>query len=245
MKSRQPIIGLTTYERSGEAGFSLPAEYIDAVRRAGGIPVLLPPGEPYQHALLALLDGVIFTGGGDVDPALYQGAPHEAVYLVDPERDSSEIELAQAVVTANLPTLTICRGIQVLNVALGGTLIEHLPDVVSGEVIHRDTPEGYVQHPITIEPTSRLAEIVRQTELNSASWHHQAIREIAPGLKVVAYASDGTIEALEMPEHPWLIGVQWHPESTAADDPIQQRLFDALVEAAAQKARQRSNHKPR
>lgn len=242
MKPRQPIIGLTTYERSGEVGFSLPAEYIDAVRRAGGIPVLLPPGEPHQHELLKLVDAVVFTGGGDVDPALYQGAQHEAVYLVDPERDSSEVELAQAVVEANLPTLTICRGIQVLNVALGGTLIEHLPDVVSGEVIHRDTPEGYVQHPITIEPTSRLAQIVGQTEVNSASWHHQAIRELAPGLKVVAYAPDGTIEALEMPDHPWLIGVQWHPESTAADDPTQQRLFNALVEAAVQQARQRSNH---
>ena len=239
MTQRRPIIGLTTYARDQEQNYSLPAEYIEAVRRAGGIPVLLPPGEPYQAELLQLLDGVIFTGGGDVDPALYQGLKHEALEKVDPERDSSEIELVQFVVEAGLPALNICRGAQVLNVALGGTLIEHLPDVVGDDVIHRATPADYMQHPVTIEPTSRLAEIVGQNEVNSASWHHQAVRQLAPGLKAVAFAPDGTIEAVEMPDHPWLIAVQWHPESLAADDPIQQRLFDTLVEAAAQRASQR------
>ncbi len=120
-----------------------------------------------------------------------------------------------------------------LNVALGGTLIEHLPDVVGEEMSHRATPPGYVHHPVSIEPDSRLAEIVGRTEINSASWHHQAVRQIAPGLKAVALAADGTIEALEMPDHPWLIAVQWHPESLAASDPAHQRIFDSLVEAAA------------
>ena len=126
-----------------------------------------------------------------------------------------------------------------MNVALGGTLIEHLPDEVGDEMDHRATPEGFVHHPVTIEPNSRLGEIVGQTEINSASWHHQAVRQLAPSLKAVAFAADGTIEALEMPGHPWLIAVQWHPESIAATDPANQRLFDALVEAAGESMKKR------
>jgi putative glutamine amidotransferase len=240
MIQRRPIIGLTTYERDKEQNYGLPAEYIEAVRRAGGIPVLLPHGESYQAELLPLLDGVIFTGGGDVDPALYQGVNHAALEYVDAERDSSEIELAQRIVESQLPALHICRGAQVLNVALGGTLIEHLPDEVGDNLSHRTEPPGYTYHPVSVEPNSKLAEVLQQTEVNSASWHHQAVRQIAPDLKPVAFAADGTIEALEMPGHPWLIAVQWHPESLAAGDPIQQRLFDALVEAAACKAKEQN-----
>jgi putative glutamine amidotransferase len=234
--TQPPIIGITTYGRGDDQRFNLPAEYVDAVRRAGGIPVLLPPGEPYQDDLLDLLDGVIFSGGGDIDPARYNGAPHETIYRVDPERDDSEINLTRLVVENGLPTLGICRGAQVINVALGGTLIEHLPDEVSGEVNHRmEPPTQYIHHPVTVEVTSHLAQLVGDTEINSASWHHQAVREVAPGLKIVAQAADGAIEALEMPGHPWLVAVQWHPESIAAHDPVQQRIFDALVEAAAER----------
>lgn len=235
MTQRRPIIGLTTYERDKEQTYGLPAEYIEAVRRAGGVPVLLPHGEPYQDDLLQLLDGVIFTGGGDLDPALYQGTKHEAVEYVDAERDSSEIVLMRMAVETGLPTLNICRGTQVLNVALGGTLIEHLPDEIGQDISHRTDPPGYAYHPVTVEAGSRLADIVGQTEVTSNSWHHQAVRQLAPGLKAVAFAPDGTIEAVEMPNHPWLVAVQWHPESMAAGDPIQQRIFDALVQAAAQR----------
>jgi putative glutamine amidotransferase len=143
------------------------------------------------------------------------------------------------VVAAGLPTLNICRGTQVLNVALGGTLIEHLPDEVSGEVTHRADPSGYVHHPVNLDPDSRLAQIMGNNEVSSASWHHQAVRAVAPDLKVVGQAADGTIEALEMPAHPWLVAVQWHPESIAATDLAQQRIFDALVEAATKHSQER------
>jgi len=234
---RPPIIGITTYGRDEKQHFSLPAEYIDAVRRAGGIPVLLPPGEPQLAELLKLLDGVILSGGGDLDPTLYDGLHHETIYTIDPERDATEIALTRELVSLEVPLLGICRGAQVLNVALGGTLIEHLPEVVGDEVSHRASPPGATQHPVTVEPTSRLAEILGQTELAPVSWHHQAVRRPAPGFKVVAQADDGTIEALEMPDHPWLIALQWHPEMTAADDPGQQRIFEALVEAARKRRR--------
>jgi putative glutamine amidotransferase len=232
MTQRRPIIGITTYGRNDKGLFGIDVEYVEAIRRAGGIPILLPPGELYQDELLERLDGLIISGGGDVEPGHYQGADHAAIEYVDPQRDASEIKLAQMVVETGLPALNICRGAQVLNVALGGTLIEHLPDEVGDALDHRATPEGFVYHPVAIEPNSRLSEIVGQTEVTSASWHHQAVRQLAPSLKAVAFAADGTIEALEMPEHPWLIAVQWHPESIAADDPANQRLFDALVEAA-------------
>jgi putative glutamine amidotransferase len=239
MIQRRPIIGITTYGRNDKGLFGIDVEYVEAIRRAGGIPVLLPPGESYQDELLERLDGLIISGGGDVQPIHYQGADHAAIEYVDPERDASEIKLAQMVVKAGLPALNICRGAQVLNVALGGTLIEHLPDEVGDEMDHRATPEGFVHHPVTIEPNSRLGKIVGQIEVNSASWHHQAVRQLAPSLKAVAFAADGTIEALEMPDHPWLIAVQWHPESIAADDPANQRLFDALVEAAGEAMKKR------
>jgi putative glutamine amidotransferase len=239
MTQRRPIIGITTYGRNDKGLFGIDVEYVEAIRRAGGIPVLLPPGELYQDELLERLDGLIISGGGDVEPGHYQGANHAAIEYVDPERDASEIRLAQIVVEAGLPALNICRGAQVLNVALGGTLIEHLPDEVGDEMDHRATPEGFVYHPVAIEPDSRLSEIMGQTEVSSASWHHQAVRQLAPRLKAVAFAADGTIEALEMPEHPWLIAVQWHPESIAANDPANQRLFDALVEAAGESVKKK------
>lgn len=235
---RRPIIGITTYGRDKRGFFGIDVEYVEAIRRAGGIPVLLPPGELHQDELLKRLDGLIISGGGDVEPTHYQGTAHAAIEYVDPERDASEIRLAQMVVESGLPALNICRGAQVLNVALGGTLIEHLPDEVGDEIDHRATPEGFVYHPVAVEPASHLAEIIGQVEINAASWHHQAVRWLAPGLKPVAFAADGTVEALEMPEHPWLIAVQWHPENLAGNDPVHQRIFDSLVVAAAQRAQQ-------
>lgn len=232
MNSPAPLIGITTYHRNESNVFTLPAEYVDAVRRAGGIPILIPPGETQLEALLPHLDGLILSGGGDVDPALYGGNSHQMVYNISPERDSSETALVAKVVETGLPTLCICRGLQLLNVALGGTLIEHLPDVVGESVPHRALPSGPILHPVQIEPDSQLAQIVQTEQAETASWHHQAPAQVAPPLKVTATAPDGTLEALEMPGHPWLIAVQWHPELTAANDAAQQRLFDTLVEVA-------------
>ncbi len=228
---RAPIIGITT-ETNDQNEYVLPAEYVQAIRRAGGIPVLLPPGEPNLPALLELVDGLILSGGGDIDPLHYGSDGHPAVYMIDPARDEMELALARQAATSDLPTLGVCRGAQLINVALGGTLVEHLPDEIDNSIAHRMEPRGAVPHPVTITPGSHLAEVIGAQAVVGASWHHQAIRTPASGLQAVARASDGTIEAVELPSHPWLLAVQWHPEITASEDPIQQRLFDALVEAA-------------
>jgi putative glutamine amidotransferase len=228
-----PRIGITTYGRNDEGRFTLPAKYVDAVRRAGGLPILLAPGEPRLAEWLELVDALLFTGGPDVDPALYHAATHAEVTSIDRERDASELFLVRHAVSAKLPALCICRGAQVLNVALGGTLHQHLPDVVGESVPHRGRERSYQPHPVHVDAGSKLARILEATDVSPASSHHQAVRDVAPGLEVVARASDGVIEGLEMRDHPWLVAVQWHPEYTAADDATQQRLFDALVEAAA------------
>ncbi len=227
-----PLIGLTTYGRDSENQFPLPADYVEAVRRAGGVPLLIPPGESQLEPILARLDGLILTGGGDLDPSHYAGAAHESIYMVDPERDATELALARRIVETGMPCLCICRGAQVLNVALDGTLIEHLPDEVGDELSHRLPERRPTRHPILLEPGSRLAAILGRERIEAVSWHHQAVRRPGSGLQVVARAPDGTIEALEMPSHPWLLAVQWHPEMTAATDPVQERLFQALVAAA-------------
>jgi putative glutamine amidotransferase len=231
-----PVIGITTYGRDDKGRYTLPSEYVAAVERAGGVPLLIPPVPAHAARYLELVDGIVLAGGGDLDPAHYGGDRHEAIYSVDAQRDALELELARRIVEQRQPTLAICRGMQVLNVALGGSLIEHLPAVVGEDVLHRKPPRDPVPHPVRIEPDSKLASICGAAECAPMSWHHQGIRTLAPGLEIVALAPDGTIEAVEYPEHPWLIGVQWHPELTADRDPAQQRLFDALVTATSKAA---------
>ena len=229
---KPPVIGITTYGRDERGRYTLPSEYVDAVQRAGAVPVLVPPVVEHAARYLELVDGIVLAGGGDMDPAHYGGDAHETLYGVDRARDALELALARLIVERRQPTLAICRGMQVLNVALGGTLIEHLPAAVGEQVLHRAPPREPVPHAVQVKPGSRLAQVAGLVECAPMSWHHQAIREAAPGLEVVATAPDGTIEAVELKGHPWLLAVQWHPELTAARDPAQQRLFDALVAAA-------------
>ena len=234
MSPAKPLIGLTCYGRDSEGNYSLPAQYADAVRRAGGLPLALLPGDDHDE-LLGELGGLVLIGGGDLDPKLYDGAAHPTIYMVDPERDHSEMHLARQALKRGLPTLGICRGIQVLNVVLGGSLIAHLPDRVGQRLGHRVPPRRPVWHHIHVEPDSLLARTAGGQHLYAASWHHQAVDRPAPGLRVSARAPDGTIEALEKNDHPWLLAVQWHPELSADDDPSQQALFDGLVHAALNK----------
>ena len=227
--STRPLIGLTTHPRDEQGHYHLSTLYVDAVRRAGGLAVLIPPGDAAPAEILARLDGMIFTGGGDVAPALYGGQEHEAIYMVDPGRDAAESELILSAAARGMPVMCVCRGVQILNVALGGTLHGHLPDVVGEETLHRAPPREPVSHSVQIEPDTLLAGLVGGTECNVESWHHQAVDKPGRGLRAVARAADGVIEAVAHESHPWLIAVQWHPELTAATDPRQQALFDGLV----------------
>jgi putative glutamine amidotransferase len=238
----KPIIGITTYGRDERGRYTLPSEYVSAVERAGAVPVLIPPVPEHAERYLELVDGIVLAGGGDLDPAHYGGNAHDTIYSVDARRDALELALARRIVESRAPTLAICRGMQVLNVALGGTLIEHLPAVVGEDVLHRAPPREPTPHSVKVKPGSRLAAVAGASEFSPMSWHHQAIRKPAPGFEVVGTAPDGTIEAVELPAHPWLIAVQWHPELTAETDPAQQRLFDALTAAATKKAKKRGQN---
>jgi len=229
-----PLIGVTTYApREGLERFHLPTGYVHAVRRAGALPWLIAPGEERLEELVGHLDGLLLTGGGDLDPELYGGARHATLYSISRERDVMELALARLALERRLPTLGICRGCQVINVAFGGSLIEHLPDEVGETLAHRgDGPGTITLHPVELARGSRLAGIVGAPTATGSSSHHQAIRRLAEGFQVTARAADGTIEAVERGDHPFYLAVQWHPEDTAGTDPAQQRLFEALAVAA-------------
>lgn len=239
--ARPPIIGITSYGRDELRRFRVSVDYVDAVRRAGGIPVLLPPGDPRQERWLSHLDGIILSGGGDIDPLHYDGPNHSTLRGLDAERDASELGLLPPLLDSGLPTLLICRGAQLLNVARGGTLHSHVPDVLGPELAHRAmAPEAgettHVLHEVDVAPDTKLEAVLGTRRCTIASWHHQAPDAIGDGLVVSARAPDGCVEALEMPGHPWLLALQWHPEITAGHDPIQQRLFDAHAAAAREAA---------
>lgn len=230
----RPRIGITTYHRTGDdrLAFSLPSAYVDGVRRAGGLPVLLPPGETHPEDLLSFLDGLVFGGGGDLDAALFGGASHATNYSVDHERDTFELALMEHALAGCTPVLAICRGMQLLNVLRGGALHEHLPDVVGGAVEHRESQQRHTEHGVRIERDSYLGRIFEVEELNIASWHHQGVDRVGEGLRPVAWAPDGTIEALEDASLPDLLAVQWHPELQLYANSPQDRLFRAFVAKA-------------
>jgi putative glutamine amidotransferase len=207
------------------------------VRRAGGVPVLLPPGETNLDQLLAALDGVVVVGGADIHPDYYDGNSQHAQLspIIDAERDAFDLAISRKLADEkDRPALFICRGMQALNVALGGTLIEHIPDVRPDD-IHRSEDGGWTVQPVTAKEGSLLATVMGTTKVATYSGHHQAAKDIAPGLEVVATAPDGIVEALGQSGHPWLIATQWHPEVSAAQDPSQQNIFDELVKAAAKR----------
>lgn len=229
----RPLIGVTSYAREGEEipVFSLPAAYVDRLREAGGVPVILPAGGDDPEILLDHIDGLLLAGGGDVAPSAYGAEMHETVYSVSEERDRFEFALLRAALNRRAPIFCICRGMQVLNVVCGGTLHVHVPERLGEDVPHRIPPRLTCRHPVRVAKDSRLFAVVRREELNVCSWHHQGIDSLGQGLRPVAWAPDGLIEAVEHSTHPWCIGVQWHPEMDGADQ-TQSTLFRALVEEA-------------
>lgn len=227
----RPLIGLTTYlEKAAcliwDTDFALLQKvYIDMVVAAGGVPVLLPPVRVGAEEMVGALDGLIFTGGSDVDPAGYAEAPHPTS-VSRPHRDEAEFRLVRSALERDLPVLGVCRGLQLINVALGGSLTQHLPEAV-GHSRHAPSPGVFGLTRVRLAEGSRMAAIVG-TDATVHCHHHQALQRVAADLKAVGWSEDGTIEAVELTGRRFGIAVQWHPEQDATD----MRLFAALVEAA-------------
>jgi len=234
------IIGITsgTERRSVDAPISfVPNAYIQAILESGGVPVLIPAllSDVGWKTIYSHVDGILFSGGGDIDVGLFAGSPHPAVHSVDLSRDALELSLLRAVAERGKPFMGICRGCQVMNVGLGGTLYTHLPEQLPGALEHDQAEEGHgsPSHQVQIESGSILSEILQATAIRVNSHHHQGIRALGAGLRVAARAPDGLVEALELPDHPFGLAVQWHPERLP-HEPHATRLFSRFVEAAAE-----------
>jgi putative glutamine amidotransferase len=238
----RPIIGLTTYRKNSRDTnrplFGLMRTYVHAISAGGGIPVLIPLGLADEDLLSILnrVDGLLLPGGGDIDPDFYAGNDHPALRGIDRDRDRVEIFVAQQAAHLQKPFLAICRGHQILNVALGGTMWEDLATQRSGSIKHdyylkgrrSDTP-----HDVEVDPNSSLASILGKNVTPVNSIHHQGVRDIAPDLLVSAVAPDGLVEGLEVAGHPFGLAVQWHPENLIDHDPGMLALFQALAAASA------------
>jgi putative glutamine amidotransferase len=236
-----PLVAIPTYHLgpgkvgTWEGAYALPEAYVAALRAAGARVALVPRGEPGEaEELLERVDGLLLAGGGDIEPARYGAGDHPAQDGTDPDRDELELELATTAVGMGMPTLGICRGAQLLNVAFGGTLIQHLPDGDgNGRVVHRDQA-SQAMHGVEVEEGSRLAEAMGQLQAQCRTDHHQGLDRLGDGFRPVAWAPDGLVEGIEH-DHGWTVGVLWHPESTAAADPVQHRLLAAFVDVVSRR----------
>lgn len=233
---KRPLIGLTTSVRPDGAGLSsdgLRQTYVQAVRYAGGAPVLIPAGpEDVLRDTFERLDGLLLPGGLDVAPAEYGEAPHPRLGSVEPERDRVELTLCRWALAGEKPVLGICRGIQVMNVAAGGTLYQDIPSQYKTDIAHasdQTLPRAYLAHNVALEPGMRLTRLVGAEPLPVNSWHHQAIKDLASGLVVSARSADGIIEGAEVPGHRFAVSVQFHPEDLYRLDERIQRLFAGFV----------------
>lgn len=245
--SAKPVIGITAFEMQQpdppqSALYALGRRYVRAIEETGGAPVVAPPGlsEDSLRRIFDRFDGWLLSGGGDIDPALYGEPPQAPLFGVSVDRDRAELALARWAIEGNKPLLCICRGLQVLNVALGGTLIQDIPTQRPGALEHsfdsRVIPRDHLAHSITVEPGSRLASALGAQAIQVNSWHHQAVNGLGQGLQAVAWSPDGIIEAVETAAgaaRSFAIGVQWHPEWLYDKQAEAKRLFAALIQAAS------------
>jgi putative glutamine amidotransferase len=238
--NHKPLIGLTPTRMpnpSGRPAYGINQPYMQSVQKAGGIPILVPLGLSAEDllSLLSRLNGILFTGGYDVDPRLYGKQPHPKDEGIDAERDQLERQLILYMIKASKPFFGICRGCQVINVALGGSLYQHLADQLPGAVRHdnHDRPRDYLAHPVSIERDNRLAQLIPENQTWVNSLHHQGVDKLAPELKVCAHSPDGLVEAFELPGFPFGLAVQWHPEELQ-QHPAMRGLFHSFVQACQQ-----------
>jgi gamma-glutamyl-gamma-aminobutyrate hydrolase PuuD len=230
-RDSKPVVGITTYAEPAAWGAwnvptaLVPLTYVSAVEEAGGRPLLVPPCEDGVGETLDVLDGIIFSGGNDLDPASYGAESHPETNGTRPERDRAELALMQAALDRDLPVLAICRGFEIMNVARGGDLVQHLPDVV-GDERHKHTPGVFANHDVSVSAASRLGGILGE-HTPVKSHHHQGVGRVGDGLVDTAWAEDGTIEGLEDPSRAFAVGVLWHPEEHEDG-----ALFRELVEEA-------------
>lgn len=235
----RPIIGITCDYDWEARNFLLPSGYVEGVCQAGGFPLLIPPTsanatEKGISVIISQIQGLLLTGGQDVHPRYFGEEPHAAIGRVNPPRDDLELPICQAAVEVNMPVLGICRGAQLMNIALGGDVYQDLStQYKDGELICHDqsAPKWAPFHHVSIKEESRLHQILGTHQIDTNSFHHQAVRTLASSMEAVAWAADGVIEATESKSHTFLIGVQWHPERML-EDPHMIRLFEAFVEAA-------------
>lgn len=234
----KPILGITTNQSKniyGQPTVMLMQSYVNAVMQAGGVPVLIPSliAEDGWEAMYARLDGILFSGGGDIGLEYAPGDPHPRIDDVDLARDSIELKMVQAAASDGKPFLGICRGCQVMNVALGGTLFTHLSDQLPNALDHSypSNMRTVLVHEVKIEEGTHVAEIFGEPILKVNSLHHQGLKDIAPSVRVAGHAPDGLVEALELPDHPFGLAVQWHPEWLTDQKPMR-NLFRNFVQAA-------------
>jgi putative glutamine amidotransferase len=236
----RPIIGITSYVEQAAFGHwdvpaaIVPLTYVHAVGEAGGRPLLLPPEADAVEETLDVLDGVVFSGGADLDPSLYGAKRHPETAVIRQDRDESEAALMKAALDRGMPVLAICRGMQLLNVVRGGDLVQHLPET-TGEKTHKEANGAFARHDVDIDPLSRLGSILGDRAM-VASHHHQAPDRPGEGLRVVARSPDKVVEAIEDPDAKMVVGVLWHPEENE-----DKALFEELVSKAAEYRKERES----
>lgn len=229
----KPVIGITTDVEKNDKHV-LNNTYVKAVIRAGGLPIILPVGaEEDVKQFAGLIDGLLLTGGGDIDPTIFGEEPHLRLGDVDPARDAVELDLFKEVLALNKPILGVCRGLQIMNIALGGNMYQDIYAQKEGDLLQhiQKAPNSHGSHFVQVEKESLLESITKTSQIKVNSYHHQAVKDVPKPLIISGVASDGVIEAIESTAHTFVLGVQWHPEALAQkEDAVSLRIFDAFIE---------------